>query len=93
MDRGADVAEDRVVAARQDRCQPPALAGENRAGDGIDTTVDPTQPAALGPVLRPTRPDPERPQLRERDHPPLPRGQVRQRHIEGYALLTTHVVA
>ena len=79
VDGGAEMAEHRALAAGQDRREPPALAGEHRAADGVDAAVDPAQ-AARPSRARPRRcTEPQRPQLRQRHHPPLPRSERRDR--------------
>ena len=82
----ADVAEDRAVAARQNGRQPPPLPRERRATHRVDTAMHPPQATQTSTALNRVLTEPQRPQLRERHHPPLPPGQRREPSVGGCAL-------
>jgi hypothetical protein len=49
---------------------------------GVDAAMDPVQPPLGGAPLDRPRAQPQRPQLRERNHPVLTRGELRERAIQ-----------
>ena len=75
--RRRSVAEDGAGAAGEDRREVSPLAGQRGAADRVDAAMDAAQAPALRRAAATARaPEPERPQLRQRDDAPLAAGEL-----------------
>ena len=93
MHGGARVAQDGARSAREDRREVPSLAGERSAADGVDAAVDAPQPPALRAQLYRARPEPERPQLRQRHDAPLAVSKLGEAPVDARAVFAMHAFA
>jgi hypothetical protein len=87
------VAQHGAEPASEDCSEVAALAGQRCAADGVDAAVDPTQAATLRAQLHRARLEPEVAQLRQREHSPLPGGELGEGPIDACAVFAKHVFA
>jgi hypothetical protein len=80
---GAGVAQHGAGAAGKHGRHPASLRGQHRVPDRVDAAVDQMQPTAANAMIDPGDAQPERPQLRSRDHAVLSPGERGDLHVVG----------
>ena len=75
------MADHGALAAREDRREAPAAKGQAWVAHRVDAAVNPVKPAEPGSLRHPSPIEPERAQLRGRDHAVLARREPSQRVI------------